>query len=298
MDSEAMTATVRLGLVVVLLLLIGCDNKPAAPIGRAAEKVTIVASVYPLADVARHVGGEAVTVSWIVEKGEAVEGLNPSAEARSRLRTSDLLLAGGITEPWAVEGASDAFQHGRVIRLDTLKARSGQTTVEGYPWLDPLLVVDGCTELSNRLSLLRPEKELMIRAQSEAFVKQLTDFTNSYQQKFYQTQNKRILVLGSEYSTLLRRFGLSPIPTVINSPSRLSDADFRTIREIATEHNTRLLLLSDDTPPLLVKDIEVRASVQVIRLDALGSSGAKGRTSYLDLLKHDLEQLLHATSVR
>lgn len=293
-----MRPMLRLGLLIALLQLSGCGEKPTAPTGRNAEKVTIVASVYPLADIARQVGGEAVSVSWIIEKGEAVEGLNPSSEARSRMRTANLLLAGGITEPWAVEGASDAFQHGRLIRLDTLNAQNGQAMAAGYLWLDPILVADGCKELSRRLCLLRPEKEPLIRAQTESYITQLTDFTKTYQQKCYQAQNPKILVLGTEFSPLLRRFGLTPVPTVINSPSRLSDTDIRTIREIATEQKTRLLLISDDTPPLLVKDIELRAAVQAVRLDALGSSGANGRSAYLDLIKYDLEQLIQATSVR
>src|SRR5436190_3014284 len=93
----------------------GCERKKSgASNTRIREKVVVVGTVYPLADVAQQVGGDDVKASWIIESGESVVGLNPTAEARSRLRTAQILIAGGVTEPWAVAGAADVYQHERL----------------------------------------------------------------------------------------------------------------------------------------------------------------------------------------
>lgn len=291
-------STFRILVLACLPSILGACDKGGTSQNRPVEKVSIVASVFPLADVAKAVGGDTVEVSWVVESGEAVEGINPGSEARSRLRMANLLFAGGATEPWAVAGASDAFQHNRVIRLDSLNLQTNQSVDAGYLWLDPLVVCDGCRELCARLQVLRPEKEDALRASTEAYINQLTTLTRTYQQKLNDAQNQKVLVLGNEFNPLLRRCGLTPVFTVAKAPTRLNDSDVRTIRQLAMENKTHLLAVSSDTPNIVVRDIELRAAVQIVLIDALGSSGAKGRSTYIDLLRYDFEQLLHATSVR
>src|SRR5450432_1556339 len=85
------------------------------------DNLTVAATVYPLADVARQVGGEYVNVFWVVENGQSLAGVQPSSDLRSKLSNADFVVSGGISEPWATSGFSDPLQRQRIIRLDLLE---------------------------------------------------------------------------------------------------------------------------------------------------------------------------------
>jgi zinc transport system substrate-binding protein len=280
-------------------LLVGCERRKSPASGtRVREKVDVLGTVYPLADVAQQVGGDDVKVSWIIESGESLVGFNPGAEARSRLRTAQILIAGGMTEPWAVGGAADVYQHERLIRLDALNMQSAISADAGFLWMDPLIVCDGAREFSNKLGVLIPEHHTQIKSRADDYIAKLNALVQEYQPKLSGAATRKVLVLSHDFDPLLRRFSFIPILAVNVPPTRLSDTDLRHIRSLAEENRTRLLAVSSDTPQIVVRDIETRASVQIVPLDALGSSGAGGRNTYLGLIRWDLEQLLHATTVR
>jgi zinc transport system substrate-binding protein len=277
------------------MLILGCDRgKTAAPTPK--EKPTIVASVYPLADVARQIAGDTADVSWIVEGGDSVAGLNPSANARARMDSAGILFVGGESEPWAVGGGSQ-YQHSHMVRLDALNMQTIQPQ-SGFLWLDPLAVADGAREISARLQVLRSDQQPAIKARTDAFVQSIDAFMKKYQPAFDGAQTRKILVLSSDFEPLLRRFSLIPVMTVAALPTRLNDSDIRFIRQMADENRTRLIAIPADTPAIVAQDLEMRASLQTIPIDPLGSSAAGGRNTYQDLMKYNVEQLLNATTVK
>jgi zinc transport system substrate-binding protein len=281
--------------LVVCILGAGC-NRGTSNAPRPKEKPTIVASVYPLADVARQIAGDTADVSWIVESGDSVAGLNPSANARSRMETAGILFVGGEAESWAVSGGSQ-YQHSHMVRLDALNMQTVQPQ-RGFLWLDPLVVADGAREVSARLQVLRSDQQQAIKARSDAFVQSIDAFMRKYQPALADAQTRKVLVLSSDFDPLLRRFSLTPVMTIAASPTRLTDSDIRIIRQMADENKTRLIAIPADTPAIVARDLELRASLQTIPIDALGSSAAGGRNTYQELMKYNVEQLLHATTVK
>src|SRR4051794_13759863 len=56
----------------VALLAWGCD-KPASTAPRPPDKIKMVATAYPLADLARQVGGSLVQCDWVAEQGQSLD---------------------------------------------------------------------------------------------------------------------------------------------------------------------------------------------------------------------------------
>src|SRR4051794_18579736 len=76
-------------LLVILALIVGCQ-KPAAQAPRPPEKVKVMATAYPLADIARQVGGDAVQCDWVAEQGQAMDAIDPTPEVIAKLRNAEL----------------------------------------------------------------------------------------------------------------------------------------------------------------------------------------------------------------
>jgi zinc transport system substrate-binding protein len=260
------------------------------------NKLSIVATVYPVADIARQIAGDYADVSWVVEGGQSLAAVQPSTELNNRLSAADLVISTGVTEPWANAGFSDPLQQQHVLRLDLLPSTGGPA--DGFLWLDPLVAKNLVNELCVRLTVMRPEQSKYFIQRRDAYLAQLDGLLGKYQPLFAAAQNRQVLVLSSDFNALLGRFGLYPLEPAAASPLQLDESDIAAIRRMASDKRTHLLLVSTETPEVVARDLDVRAGVQVVRIDCLGSSAADGHNNYLDLMRYDLDQLLSATGAQ
>jgi ABC-type Zn uptake system ZnuABC Zn-binding protein ZnuA len=274
------------------LLLGGCEQPTPNP--SQIEKTKVTATAYPLADIARQVGGPFVEESWIVESGQSLKGVQATPDLRARLGSAQLVISNGVDDGWASETLASLSQRQRVVRLDLL-ASTKQMPVVGMLWLDPILVKELARELSGRLLMTHSDREKYFRERADQFAAQLDSVMNEYQPKFQEVRNRKVLVTTGDYNPLLYRFRLEPIQPMDANPMSLDDSQVSVLKLTAKQRGTTLLLVPHDIPSVVSQDISVRTGLQLVRIDALGGSGQGGR-DYLHLLRFNLEQLLQATT--
>jgi ABC-type Zn uptake system ZnuABC Zn-binding protein ZnuA len=96
-----------------MLALAGCYGVPAR-----SRPLEVVATVLPLADWARQVGGERVRVSLVVPQGVDPRTYEPTSEQQRAIRAADVVLLNGLgLEPWIEEPLNQA-RHSRMVVLD------------------------------------------------------------------------------------------------------------------------------------------------------------------------------------
>jgi ABC-type Zn uptake system ZnuABC Zn-binding protein ZnuA len=256
--------------------------------------IPILASVYPLADIARQVGGDYVKVDWFCESGQALPTEDLPDDARARLLAADLVLTSG--EPWTIDGFDDLLRSQRIIRLDALDTAAAVHSPNALRWLDPGIARDVATQLCSRLSARRPRLEPYFRARTERFIAGLNDLDRHYRTVLASDPPRKVLAISSDWSRLLARYGIEPVIPVESTAANLGDAQLRQIVAAAREHRLTAVLLPADTPRGLLNDIQDRTDLTVVTLDALGSSAGGGRNSYLEILRYDLDQLNQAAS--
>jgi zinc transport system substrate-binding protein len=283
----------RMVLILSLPLLNSCEKPAPVPF----NKITILATVFPLADIAKQVGGDYVEVSWAIESGQTLAGFAPDIDLRNRLSAADFVISGGNSEPWANAGFSDPLLRQRIVRMDLLEP-AGQGPLEGLLWLDPAMVKDLARELCARLIVVRPQKEKEFRARTDAYIAKIDGLLQTYQPQFAQARVNQVFVLSTDFNAFLPRFSLFPLSPAAGLPAELSDGDIAAIKRAAAENNSHVLLVPADTPMVVAKDLELRTGVQVIKIDCLGSSASGGHNSYLDMMRFNLDQLLRGTSMK
>jgi zinc transport system substrate-binding protein len=98
---EISRLSARVGTLIVLLLLGGgCSREEAKPPGEAG-RIKVVASIFPLYDFARQVGGDRVEVSLFLPPGTDVHGFEPRPAQLILLERADLfLVTHPLLEPW------------------------------------------------------------------------------------------------------------------------------------------------------------------------------------------------------
>jgi len=277
-------------IILCLLLPIGCHRTDSAPV--AEPRIVVCATVYPLADVVREVGGEHVRVDWIIDLGDPLAGFTTTEAERHRLTGVDLLVCDGPqTEGWAQQAIASLSNSDKVVSLDHMRI-SHTTPSAGARWLDPLVVKEFAVEVARRMGLRMPQHADEFRARAAALGTKLDQLTQSAQ-----IGKERVLVTDTLLDPLLDRFGVASVEVDID-PLDLNDADIKKLRTTAEREHIRNLLLPFDTPPGLITDLEARTNLRVFLIDELGLPQFPGHAKYLEIGAYNVAQLRDASAPR
>jgi zinc transport system substrate-binding protein len=276
---------------------LGCEKQPQVAPDAQQEKLTIIATAYPLADIARQVGGAEVEVEWLCEAGQPAELREPSEDVRARIRVANLVISGG--ESWAVEGFDDPFRAQQIIRIDTLPAaKEPGAPGNGLIWLDPVAGLELAEQLCERLSAARASRAPYFRSQADPIIRDVRKIVEDWSGRIESGAARRVIVFSDDFNRLLWRFKVRAVRPVDGEPTRLSDRQLREIREAARKEDVKTIIVSTDTSAAAMRDLSERTGLKVVALDPLGSSSASGRNTYLKLLRFNLEQLAGAVAGR
>ncbi len=92
------------GIIIVILVTIFAVRDDIMAEMEEREKPVIAASFFPLAEVARQVGGDSVTVRTIVSGDANIHDFEPAPSDLNKIQTADLFIYNGYElDPWAEE---------------------------------------------------------------------------------------------------------------------------------------------------------------------------------------------------
>ncbi|GIW77491.1 MAG: hypothetical protein KatS3mg104_2554 [Phycisphaerae bacterium] len=267
----------------------GCDGV-SAPV-QSTPVIRVCATVYPLGEVVRQVGGSDVRLDWILDLGDPIEGYRLSREDRSRLIGIDLLVYGSIrSETWVQGPVQSLEETGRVFSLDRLDiARTAPTG--GLLWTDPVIIQAAAPIIAEVLSRKMPERSDVFHQRARNLVGELDRIIQHHPNAVF--RNLRVLVTSRSFDPFLDRFGVRSV-LVEADPLNLSDIDIRRLRSQARTNGISVVLLPFDTPVGTIRDIEQRTGLRVYLIDVLGLANLPGHQTYQDLLLYNLSQLRQA----
>ena len=282
-------------LTLIALPLSGCERQassPAAAVTTAErEPVHVLASVYVLADIARQIGGNNVEVEWYVENGQSLDELVESPERRNQFRAADIVVTRGAADPWTLEGVGNVFQDRKILRIDALPStREGDPTQ--YMWLDPRTAIEVANELTTRLSTLKPKSETTFKANAAKFTRHVADLMEQTSAVINRAGGGPFVTMDRGFLPLARRFGMTEVRPPVFSVAQPSEYDVKKLREAAQSAGAGAVYFNSQTPGPLLRDWQERmGDVKVLTLDPLGTSAPTGRSTYLAVLRYNLEQL-------
>jgi ABC-type Zn uptake system ZnuABC Zn-binding protein ZnuA len=250
----------------------------------------VLGTVYPLADVARQIGGDSVDVSWVLEDGQSIDDVQMTPELHERLTRADVLIAAGAGEPWAMGGFDDPDRAKHIIRLDL--APDAQLLADARQlWLDPIIVRQSCDAIAQKLTVQLPVQENLFEKNAKDFEQRIDDFRREFDARMQAIAGMKVLVLSRDFSAMDFRLKLIEVSPVSASPLRLSDDQMQQMQRAVDSQRPAAMLVDIGTPASVQHDLAGRLGVPVIAIDSLGSSAGNGHNTYLGMMRFDYEQL-------
>jgi len=318
--SHAIQMRAKSAIVLILFVALNsiwsCSKPP--PFG---DKIKVAASIFPLADIVRNVGGDLVEVEVLIPPGASPHVFEPTPEAfRKFAQTRLFVMVGAGLEFWAqklitatagedlvVVRAIDGVHLLRVDEnhpaLQKHQAEDREVPHEGdehqgsnpHVWLDPLVAESLAQRIALALIELSPEHAQDLRQRLDRYLEKLNDLDETIRETVRQFPNKEFVAFHPAWSYFARRYGLVEVAVIQQSPGREpTPKDLQKIIQAIEDYGIKAVFAEPQLNPSAASAIASEAGVKVLFLDPLGGPDLLGRDSYIGLMDYNLEIMREA----
>jgi zinc transport system substrate-binding protein len=270
----------------------------------AAENLKVVASIAPLADFARQVGGTRVEVTLLLPPGASPHTYEPPPRMSQEIAKSRVFIKiGAGLEFWADKMVSAAApgiltvtcsEGVDLIRTDDHDhGHKGMRGVDPHIWLDPTISIMIIGKIENALSKTDPPNSAYYKKNASAYIAQLSALDREIAERVRTFTTKEYVTFHPAWNYFSRRYGLRVVGVIEESPGKEPTPKhlgrlLQTIRRL----KTRVIFAEPQFSTRTAEAIAREAGAQVLILDPEG--GQKGRETYLDLMRYNLSVMERA----
>lgn len=234
-------------------------------------KIQVVATIPPLADWARRVGGDHVEATVLLPPGTSPHVFEPSASDMKRVAGAEVFLSVGLNmDDWAARLARAAGPRQKVVAVgDALAERkvlppvddvlSATETIEGgadddshaghdhdhdhhghdhdhgpvnpHFWLDPMLARESLQEIRDALAAVAPQHADEFTANARQYALELEDLDRELSATLEPVRGRGFVSFHNAFPYLAHRYGLTIVAVIEESPGKTPSE--RYVRRVA-----------------------------------------------------------------
>lgn len=272
--SRLVAVAVPASLAVVSLLAGACGSSDSGGSGEGgSDRIRVVASFHPLAELARRVGGDAVTVTDLTPPGTEPHDLELSPRQLDQLADADVVLHAGPAFQPAVARAVDRVD-GDVV--DVLAAVDPQGDGEDGDKADPHFWLD-----PRRMGAAAEVVAEAIGADSglSALQRELGTLDAEIEAGLARCRSRILVTAHDAFGAFAARYGLEAQPITGLAPE--AEPDPKHLDRLATlvrDRGVETVFTEELVSPKVAEALAREAGVGTAVLDTLEGPGAKGST--------------------
>jgi zinc transport system substrate-binding protein len=286
------------GLGLILLGLTACTGSTSSA-ADISDRLLVAASIAPLADFTRQVGGDHIQVITLVPPGASPHTFELSPSQVKQVAGARLLVLNGVgLEYWAdrlVAGAGNP----KLVVVDTSKGidileRDGDEA-GGNPhiWLDPQNVIVQVRHVRDALIQADPAHADDYRTNAEQYISQLEQLDQEIADEVATWSKRQFIAFHPAWVYFARRYGLAQAAVIQRSPGREpSPAEVAQIIETAQRIGVQAIFAEPQFSAKAAHTIAEESGAHVLFLDPLGSSLCD--PCYPNLMRYNVAQMAKA----
>ena len=262
------------------------------------QNVNIVATTTQVADFARVVGGDDVSVTDLVKPGVDPHEYEPAPQDVQRLAQADLIAINGVgLETFLGKLLEQSGGNKPVAVLSRgvkIRKGSGENEKGGDPhiWLNPLNATIMVDNLADALGKVDPARAATYRANADAYKQQLDALDKSIQEQIntIPRDRRKIVTTHDAFGYYIDRYGLTFVGSVIPSLETNAQPSAQQVAEMVKkikQQNVPAIFTESSLNPKLEEQIAQDAGVKVVAslyVDSLGPPGSPAAT-YLGMMQ-------------
>jgi zinc/manganese transport system substrate-binding protein len=282
----------------------------------AAKTLNVVASTLDMADIAKQIGGDRVSVYAVSTGKFDLHFFDPRPSQVMKLRKANLLIVGGLDVDVWIQGLIDASRNSKIrfggvgyvdpsdgIRpIQVPKGRIDGAMGDVHPYGNPHYWVTRknarrvVENIAHGLIRVSPDDSEYFEQRKEAYLDRLDAVFDELHEKMEPFKGTKVIQYHQSWDYFCNEFGLEivgslePKPGIPPSPSHLKD-----VVSWAKREGAKLMLVEPYYPKRPVEFVARETGAKVLRLPFY-TGGKKGVDGFLDNLTYDVEQIAEALS--
>ena len=303
--------TIRLiSLLTVTGLLVGCGSSTASTTD--AERLTVAASFYPIAEIVQRVGGNDVDLLTLTAPGIEPHDSELSAKQLDELAQADIVFyIGGGFQPdleKAIESlpatatAIDLLQSVETIdevaseeeaHDDHDHAHSG---IDPHVWLDPANMAEMAITIATEISKVESfDTTAALTERLNAYSNELTAVGTLIDTTFASCERKELVTAHDAFTYFARRANLTTVPIAgVDPETEPSAKDLEATAAIAKKGNVTTVFFEEILPKAFADTVAQMIGAQVASINAvetISQSDLDTGVTYSSIMKSNISAI-------
>jgi zinc transport system substrate-binding protein len=288
----------------LLLNTIGCSPIETEESANNNE-IIAYASVYPIYDFAKKIGGERINVKMATPPGAEPHGWEPSGKAIKEIEQSQVFLYNGLDlDPWAERigrGLKDKvtiIAVGEEEALAPMIIKEGIGSYDPHIWLDPIIVIEMAKIIKDVFSEVDKENQNYYEENFNIFQSKLYELDKEYYAALSRVKNKNFIVSHGAFGYLAKRYGLNQITILGLTPQgEPSPAKLVELTTLIKKYNINTVFFEHLTSPKAANVLAKETGINVEVLHPIGGLTQEEMDNgedYISIMRKNLTHLVRA----
>ncbi len=297
--------------VVIALIAYGVQVilSPNVQKEESVATLRIVASIYPLADVAKNIAGNRAVISTVTPAGTEPHDYEPTARDITEVYDADLFLFNGNgVDTWAekIQGEMEGADK-EVIRMadhvESLKnpEKEESSAYDPHFWLDPINVATEAKLITETLKRIDPAGSAYYNERNLQYQDRLTKLDQLYRDRLAHCEQREIITSHNAFNYLAKRYNLTTFFIAISPEEEPSPRDLAETAKIAKQKKISHIFFETLVSPKLSQTIASEVGVKTLELNPIegftDEQIASGR-DYISQMESNLTNLTTALQCR
>lgn len=274
------------------LLLFACHK----PTMESSDRIVVAASIPPLADFVRQVGGERVQVFSVVPSGANPHTFDLNPAQLRRLAAARLLVLNGIGLEYWAEKISDNFPKMKIVQVSAgipILQDDDHATGNPHVWLNPQYAMIQTQKISQALTELDPTHAQAYQDNYRRYLKTLTELDQQISAEIGQWQQRSFICFHPSWNYFADRYALKQAAVIEKRAGfEPSPGETAEIINLAKKLQVRAIFAEQQFPLKTSEMIAQECGARILVLDPLGVDNAD--FSYSALMQANVRQMAQA----
>lgn len=276
------------------------------------EKLPVAASIFPVADIVKQVGGDHVEVITIVPPGASPHTfeLKPGVVKKISSARIFFMIGAGLefwSEKFVKSGAGKPVKIVLSDGVDLIRS-TGDHHVdkagkhheeEGFAnphiWLDVEIAKSMVKKIVSALASADKEHAGYYEERGGKYLSELDRLDGEIHAAAESFKIKKYVAFHPAWDYFARRYGLESAGVIESIPGKNpTPLGIKHIVGSIRKHGVKAVFAEPQLNPKVAEVIAKEAGVKMLMLDPMGGPGIKGRGNYIDLMKYNLAVLQEA----
>lgn len=293
-------------LCVVMVLVplsggIGCEQQPSG------DTLTVVTTIFPLADFVKNVAGDKVEVVTLLRSGDSPHTYEPSSRDMKAVARARLLVINGAGLDFWVEKLKSAASDNLAVLDTSLVLEQEGLLLSGdehedeaddhggtnpHYWLDPVLAQKQVEAIASAMAGVDPENRDIYLDNAAAYIGELESLDEEIREMTGDFSSREFIAFHASWTYFASRYDLVEAAVIQEAPGKEpSVAYIKGVVDLAKSLKVKAIFAEPQFSTDAAKAIASDSGAEVLLLDPLGGPGLNGRDSYIALMRYNAAQM-------